>query len=281
MAACILGAAGALVLERLILRVSCTIMKKFCGQLWTAQPHPGWTPPTPLPPPFKNSESSENWHDIDPETTSPEALYPLVISSIVPRPIAFVSTIGPDGKTGNLAPFSYFNTVGHAPPLVAIGFATTKLRDHGLKDTLYNILETGEFVVNIISEWYVEAANHCCGNFPYGSNEMELSGLHPQPSHKIKPPRVAEAGVQLECVLRQKYQAFKQSGGKADNADEKPTTTVIIGEVVMFHIADGVSGKSPSGKLIVDINKFAPISRLGGNTYGRTSGLFDLPRPDR
>lgn len=262
--AAILGAAGALVLERII------IAKRRKTSLWTVQPHPGWTPPSPLPPPFDSGE----WHDVDPETTSTEAMYPLVISSIVPRPIAFISTIGPDGKTGNLAPFSYFNTVGHAPPLVAIGFAATKLRDHELKDTLYNILETGDFVVNIISEWYVEAANHCCGNFPYGSNEMELSGLHPVPSFKVKPPRVGEAGVQLECILRQKYEASRGNDGK-------PTTTVIIGEVVMFHIADGVAGKSPSGKLIVDINKFAPISRLGGNTYGRTSGLFDLPRPDR
>lgn len=122
-------------------------------------------------------------------------------------------------------------------------------------------------MVNIISEWFAEAANHTCGNFPYGADEMALAGLHPLPSTRVAPPRVAESGVHLECVLRHTYAA----GG----------TTVVIGEVVMWHVADAVAGRSPSGKLTVDPGKLRPVSRLGGNTYGRTAGLFDLPRPDR
>lgn len=102
---------------------------------------------------------------------------------------------------------------------------------------------------------------------------MTLSGLTPVPSLKIKPPRVAESAVQLECVLRHTYEA-KGPGGKGGS-------TVVIAEVVMWHVAQGVAGASPSGKLVVDVAKLKPISRLGGNTYGRTSGLFDLPRPDR
>lgn len=237
--------------------------------LWGQPPHPEWQPPAKLPPPYN---ISEGWHDIDPAETAPGVLYPLVISSIVPRPIAFVTTIGPDGSR-NLAPFSYFNTVGHDPPMVTIGFSPSRMNEHGRKDTLFNILETKEFVVNIISEWFVEAANHCCGNFPYGTDEMQLSGLTPVESLRVKPPRVAESGVQLECRLLDKYDA--------KNAEGKVTATVVLGEVVMWHVAKGVAGKSPTGKLIVDVEKLAPISRLGGNTYGRTSGLFDLPRPDR
>ena len=105
----------------------------------TQPPHPEWTPPQPQPPPY---DTALGWHSVDPSNTPPDVLYPLVISSVVPRPIAFISTLGEDGTTQNLAPYSYFNVVGHAPGLVAIGFCSTKLRDHGKKDSLYNILAT-------------------------------------------------------------------------------------------------------------------------------------------
>lgn len=103
---------------------------------------------------------------------------------------------------------------------------------------------------------------------------MALSGLTPLASQKVKPPRVAESAVQLECVVRQVYD-MSAPGGTTGGS------TVVIGEVVMWHVAEGVAGKSPSGKLVVDILKLKPISRLGGNTYGRTNNIFDLPRPDR
>ena len=275
------GAAAALAIQKLIpiLRGTFKQNPKSTGtisngpvgkSLWTPPPNQNWQPPARLLPPY---DISEGWHDVDPAETAPGVLYPLVISSIVPRPIAFVTTVGPDGSR-NLAPYSYFNTVGHDPPMVTIGFAPSRLNEHGRKDTLYNILETKEFVVNIISEWFVEAANHCCGSFPYGTDEMQLSGLTPVESVKVRPPRVAESAVQLECRLLEKYDAKNAESGKV-------TATVILGEVVMWHVAKGVAGKSPTGKLVVDVEKLAPISRLGGNTYGRTSGLFDLPRPDR
>jgi hypothetical protein len=104
----------------------------------TQPPHPDWTPPQLQPPAY---DTALGWHSVDPSSTPSDVLYPLVISSVVPRPIAFVSTLGEDG-TQNLAPYSYFNVVGHAPPLVVIGFCSTKLRDHGKKDSLYNILAT-------------------------------------------------------------------------------------------------------------------------------------------
>ncbi|PSC71889.1 Flavin reductase-FMN-binding domain containing [Micractinium conductrix] len=233
-----------------------------------ATPHPGWHPPLKQPAPFASNEMRA----VDPSQLPSDVLYPLIISAIVPRPIAFVSTQSAAGE-GNLAPFSYFNVVAHAPPHVVIGFASSRLRSHGRKDTLVNILETGEFVVNIMSEWFVEAANHCCGNFDYGEDEMQLSGLTPRPSVKVRPPRVAESAVHMECLLRHNYEV--------KNAAGDVTGTIVIGEVVMMHVHEGVAGRSPSGKLVVDIEKYKPVSRLGGNTYARTSGLFDLPRPDR
>ena len=134
-------------------------------------------------------------------------------------------------------------------------------------------LSRSEFVVNTISEWFVEAANHCCGSFPYGHDEMALSGLTPAPSVKVAPPRVAESALHLECRLAHTYEVKNAAGAVS--------TTIVIGEVVMMHVARGVAGASPSGKLVVDVGAYRPVSRLGGNTYGRTAGLFDLPRPDR
>ncbi|KAL4859768.1 hypothetical protein ACK3TF_000057 [Chlorella vulgaris] len=274
------------------------------GSLWQPNPNPKWQPPHKQPAPF----GSDEMHTVDPAKLPTDAMYPLIISAVVPRPIGFVSTQNSEGR-GNLAPYSYFNVMAHNPPTVAIGCSASRLRSHGRKDTLVNILETGEFVVNIMSEWFVEAANHCCGNFDYGEDEMELSGLTPlphdnersaesqcavagrgcmmtwkPPAHTsldcnstscdhVKPRRVKESAVQMECVLRTTHEVKDSSG--------TVTCVIVIGEVVLMHVHEGVAGKSPSGKLIVDINKYRPISRLGGNTYGRVAGLFDLPRPDR
>lgn len=234
-------------------------------------PHPNWHPPQAQPTPW-GAAGAGTMHTIDPAQLASDVLYPLCISAVVPRPIAFVSTQSSAG-VGNLAPFSYFNIVAHSPPHVVIGFAASRLRPHGKKDTLVNILETGDFVVNIMSEWFIEAANYCCGNFDFGKDEMELSGLTPMPSVKVAPPRVAESAVHMECQLRHTYEVKDGSGAV--------TGTVVIGEVVMMHVHEGVAGRSPSGKLVVDVERYKPMSRLGGNTYARTTGLFDLPRPDR
>jgi flavin reductase (DIM6/NTAB) family NADH-FMN oxidoreductase RutF len=175
---------------------------------------------------------------------------------------------------GNLAPYSYFAAVAHDPPHVAIGCcAAADGRPGGHKDTLANILETKEFVVNIVSEWYAEAANHCCGAFPPAADERALAGLGALPSARVRPPRVAEAAVHLECRLAHAY-AVRGAGGGV-------STTVVIGEVLAVHVAEGAAGASPSGKLVVDLEKLRPLARCGGNTYARVGGLFDLPRPDR
>lgn len=102
---------------------------------------------------------------------------------------------------------------------------------------------------------------------------MDIVGLSPSPSLKVVPPGVAESAVRLECRLAHTFEVRNMSG--------KATSTIVIGKVVMMHVSEGVGGTSPTGKFIVDVGKLRPVSRLGGNTYGQSYGLFDLPRPDR
>eukprot|EP00803_Ostreobium_quekettii_P011546 evm.model.scf_418.4 EVM.evm.TU.scf_418.4 scf_418:26217-29133(+) len=233
----------------------------------TANPHEGWNPGDKQPCPFGHNDMVA----LDPADLG-AGQYPLVISTVVPRPIAFVSSLSADG-VANLAPFSYFNAVAHDPPHVVVSICRSGARSGGKKDTLANIEATGEFVVCIISEWFIEAANHTCGNYDADVDEMQLSGLTPIPSTKVKPPRVQESAVHMECKLKHQYDI--------NNREGKPHTSVVIGEVVLFHIHKGVLGQTPRGNRIIDFSKYQPMSRLGGNTYGRTTSTFDLPRPDR
>ncbi|KAJ1625354.1 hypothetical protein T492DRAFT_1040571 [Pavlovales sp. CCMP2436] len=200
--------------------------------------------------------------------------YPLMISAMVPRPIALVSTLS-DAYGGNLAPFSYAGLFNHDPPTVGFSVVANRSAADGKKDTLANIDASGEFVVHIMSEWYVEAANHCCGAFPRGEDEFDLAGLTRAPSTKVRPPRVKEAAVAFECKLSHRHEMR--------NARGEVTATLLLGEVQMIHLAAAVcelegAGK---GKPTVRFDRLMPMSRLGGNTYGRTSSTFDLPRPDR
>ena len=112
---------------------------------------------------------------------------------------------------------------------------------------------------------YHKAANHCCGNFPPDVNEMEESGLTPLPSQLVKPPRVAESALQMECKVMH-MQEIK-------NKDGDVTATTVFGEVVMFHIHKDIHTLN-EGRIVVDIEKYQPISRLGGNTYGMYSTIL-------
>ncbi|KXZ56193.1 hypothetical protein GPECTOR_1g167 [Gonium pectorale] len=199
-------------------------------------------------------------------------MYALVISAVVPRPIAFISTVDSDGVV-NVSPYSFFNAMGFNPPTVAIGLCHSPSRPEGKKDTLRNLERNGEFVVNIISEWFAEAANHTCGDFPPGVDEMALAGLTPLPSTKVKPPRVAESAVHMECRVRHIHAVCDSSGAV--------TTSIVIGQVLQYHISSAVAGCSPSGKLVVKLPELAPVSRCGGVTYARCTELYDMPRPDK
>src|SRR5215469_4856869 len=135
--------------------------------------------------------------ELDLEKDYADRAYQLLVSLVTPRPIAFVTTISPDGRV-NAAPFSFFNVLGAEPPIVA--FAPGD-RDNGTpKDTALNIRATHEFVVNLVDESIAEAMNKCSASLPYGENELTHAGLTALPSSLVKPPRIAESPVSFECV---------------------------------------------------------------------------------
>lgn len=235
-------------------------------------PHPGWTPQVKQPIPYEG----EDWLQLDPQELG-AGMYPFIISAVVPRPIAFISSLSKEGMQ-NLSPYSYFGVMSHDPPMVTIGPCHTRARPNGMKDSEQNILETKEFVVNIISEWYLEAANHTCGSYDRGIDELRLSNLTPLDSSRVRPPRIGEAAVQLECKLRHTYPVINKNGDQ--------TATIVIGEVVLAHVHEGLvdhaDETSRSGKgVVVDFAKYKPVSRLGGDTYARITEVYDLPRPDK
>ncbi|KAI5465442.1 hypothetical protein BGZ63DRAFT_348156 [Mariannaea sp. PMI_226] len=193
--------------------------------------------------------------------------YKFLISSIVPRPIAFVSSRAADGSAVNLAPFSYFNMVNHDPPMFIVSVSGGLDR---AKDTLRNIIETKECVINIISEQFLEAANSTSVNAPYGVSEWEVSGLTPvEDCHTVKCARVREAIVSIEAKLHN----FQEFDSKANPGQKSGTLLVLEG--TQFWVREDAINEE---KNIVDPNVLRPISRLGGITYGRLTDLVELPR---
>lgn len=216
------------------------------------------------------------------EVFNPSSLassYHLMISSVTPRPIALVSSRSKqddDGKVvDNVAPFSYFGCVGHDPPMLAIGFCR-KGRDKVMKDSLANVLARKEFCVNIISEWYLDAANHSCGMFPPDVDEFDVSGLTKvEDCLEVNAPRVKEAAVTYECKLEHCYPMANEKTGL-------PTTEIVLARVVRVHVDHDVlkNGYDPT-KPEVDTNKLKPVGRLGGNIYSMLGAQVDIPRPQQ
>jgi flavin reductase (DIM6/NTAB) family NADH-FMN oxidoreductase RutF len=199
---------------------------------------------------------------IDPAEHRPADIYKLMIGAIVPRPIAFVSTVDAAGAR-NLAPFSYFTGCSTNPPVVCF-CAAVRPGPFPHKDTLRNVVATGEFVVNIVSEDFAEKMNACSLDAPPDVDEFKLSGLTPLSSDLVKPPRVAESRIQMECRLRQVVQVSdKPLGG-----------SLVLGEVVRFHIQEDLVDNYK-----IDPDKLNAIGRMGGPTYTRTHDRFNMPRP--
>jgi flavin reductase (DIM6/NTAB) family NADH-FMN oxidoreductase RutF len=196
---------------------------------------------------------------IDPATTEPRDLYKILIGSVVPRPIGFISTVS-TGGVFNLAPFSFFNAVTGNPPVVAF---TASFRDPR-KDSYVNIKSTGEFVVNIVSEAIAEKMNLTSGEYPHEHDEFAISGLTPVASDLVKPPRVAESPVNMECKLLQ----------IVDISDLPFGGSLILGRVVRFHVDDHVVDN-----FRIDPEKLRAIGRMGGNEYARTRDRFEMIRP--
>ena len=193
---------------------------------------------------------------------SPATAYKLLVSTVLPRPIALVVSLDLEGKI-NAAPFSFFNAMGSEPPVVVLGFEPKG--DGTQKDTPNNILATNEFVVNIVNEPLAQQMNICAASLPADESEIDLAELQTLPSIAVAPPRLAASPASFECRLMQDI--VLSGGGR-----------IILGEVLHFHLCDDVV--SSLDPLRIDLDKLAPISRLSGSLYGRTSDQFEIQRPN-
>jgi len=197
----------------------------------------------------------------DPHLLEQKVIYKLLTGIVIPRPIAWISSVSEDG-INNLAPFSYFNMVGDDPPHVMF---STRRDNNSNKDTLNNVLATHQFVVNMVTKDLVEPMNASSATVAAEVDEFDLVGVTPIPSVKVKPMRVAESSIQLECELVHHYFLEDHTQGGA---------CVLIGRVVMIHIAD---------ELLLDENQinpelYKPIARLGGSNYCEQGEIFSIKR---
>jgi len=199
---------------------------------------------------------------INPKDHDYRNIYKLLIGSVVPRPIAFISSLSGSGVL-NLAPFSFFTAACSNPPTVL--FSTVIRRDGTHKDTFANVEATKEFVLNVVSEEIAEQMNICSADFPPEVDEFVVSGLTPVKSDLVAPPRVKESPISMECRLMQTVRIGEGPGGGC----------VVFGEVVRFHVADRLIDD-----FRIDPDLLRAIGRMGGPTYARTRDRFDLPRPD-
>lgn len=194
-----------------------------------------------------------------PEALGPRDAYRLLISVLVPRPIAWVSSQGTDGWR-NLAPFSFFGGVGNYPPTIMIAVGQRQERP---KDTLRNIQETGEFVVHIVDETLAPAMNLTSGEYAYEVNEFELAQLATLPALEVRPPRLAAAPVAMECKATQIIPV------------QGTTYTMILGRVLQFHLREGLLRANG----LVDADLLRPVARLGGDEYATLGTVFEMQRP--
>jgi flavin reductase (DIM6/NTAB) family NADH-FMN oxidoreductase RutF len=199
---------------------------------------------------------------VDPGSTENANVYKLLIGSVVPRPIAFVSTISTEGVF-NAAPFSFFTVASSNPPVLVFTVGNRKTPDPR-KDTLRNITTARDFVVNIVSEEFGQKMNLCAGDYPPEVDEFQLSGLTPVPSDLVKAPRVAESHINMECRLLYTISMSNLINGG----------NLVLGEVVRFHIDDAYFNN-----FRIDQDKLRAIGRMAGNSYTRTQDRFEMIRP--
>jgi flavin reductase (DIM6/NTAB) family NADH-FMN oxidoreductase RutF len=194
----------------------------------------------------------------------PRDAYQWLIGLILPRPIAWVSTVGPSGST-NLAPFSFFQGVTSSPPTLM--FVPVNDRSGRKKDTLRNIEQVPEFVVHLVSHAQAETMNRTSALLPYGESEIDAFSIETVPAQRVRPPRLARAAVAFECALHQIVPI----------GDGPLAANVVFGRILLTHVHDDVLG--PDGR--PDVRKLDLVGRLGGDEYASTRDRFSLPRPDR
>lgn len=204
--------------------------------------------------------------EFDPQRLDTAAMYKLLIGSVVPRPIAWVSSVDAAGVR-NLAPFSYFMAITHDPPTVAFsagprGGETSGAR--GQKDTLSNVQATGEFVINVVDDPLAAAMNVTSGDYPPEVDEFAHAGLTAAASARVKAPRVAAAPIAMECRLAQVLPV-----GRLPHH-------LVVGEIVHLHVRDDVYDPA-TGR--IDMHRLRPVGRLAGHLYTHVHDIFELKRP--
>jgi len=203
--------------------------------------------------------------EFDTQVLAPDAMYKLMIGCVVPRPIAWVSTVDAEG-VANLAPFSYFMAITHNPPTVA--FSSSPRAEHtgapGKKDTLKNVETTREFVVNLVDDALAEQMNVTSGDYPPEVDEFAQAGLTVAPSVRVKAPRVAAAPINMECQVVQ----IIPIGNLPSH--------LVIGRIVHLHLRDDVYDAA-GGR--IDMHRLRPVGRLAGNLYTHVHEIFEMKRP--
>ena len=205
------------------------------------------------------------WMNVRVDAISAREMYRILLCAVAPRPIAWVSTVNPEGRP-NLAPFSFFNVVSAEPPI--LGFSPgvrTLSHGHEEKGTLANIRATGEFVVNVVPYELAEAMNLTSGDYEHGVNEFEVARLASRPSEMVRPTQVAGSPVSFECKL-ERIIAFGTDG---------QGSSLVLGRIVCVHLEESVvrDGKINGGALDL-------VGRMGGLQYSRTTERFELKRPE-
>lgn len=201
--------------------------------------------------------------EIDLTTLPHRSAYKLLTGTVIPRPIAWVSTINKEGRP-NLAPYSFFNVVSADPPVLVFS-PGVRSTDRLPKDTYNNVAETGEFVVNLVTEELGPAMNLTAQELPPEINEFELAGVTTAPSVRVKPPRVAESPINFECKVDDIITIGANPGGGF----------LVLGRVLVMHLRDDLL----VGEDKIDLDRYHPVGRLVGNLYTTIRDQFELIRP--
>lgn len=228
----------------------------------TKQPHPSWQYGDGVP----EADLSLPHREIDPYADGRAMIdnYKLLIAGIAPRPIGLISTLGKDSQK-NLAPFSYFQMVDHDPPTFIVGFSS---RPGSEKDTFRNLKETGECVINTVSEDMIEAVNAVSIDAPYGISEWDVSGLHEAQSKVVKPARVKESVLSIEG----KVVDVKVLGEGKEGMSE---AGVVLIKAVRLWVREDATNEAGND---IKLEELRPVAQLGGMAYGRVRETFEVPR---
>lgn len=202
---------------------------------------------------------------IDPGSVKTSQFHSYMLGAIAPRPIAFASTVDKEGRV-NLSPYSFFNAFGSKPPIVVFSPAR-RVRDNSIKHTLENVYETMEVVINMVNYAMVQQMSLASTEYPKGVDEFVKAGFTPLASDLVRPPRVKESPVQMECKVLQVIETGHEGGA----------ANLIVCEILRMHIAEEVMTDDKIDPFKIDL-----VARMGGDWYCRANGdaLFEVPKPN-